>query len=287
MILVLGDIIVDRYIYGEVTRISPEAPVPIFKQTLEKECFGGAANVAMNLHTLGKGVVCIGPDVFRSEFPEGLIYKKLYTAKRATIKTRYICGQQILRVDSEDTSPIPENIEQNIKYLLNEPWEAIVVSDYNKGMITPNVIRYILDKASELSIPTFVDPKQDNLGYYAGFKYITPNLKEATRALAYCSYGIGNLSYRIANSFNLPNVIVTKGDKGYEAFGYKETAFTEGPAENIQVADTIGAGDSFMAGLVVGILNGYGLIGACKFANKVASVACQHYGTYTVSRSEV
>lgn len=198
-VLVLGDLMLDRYLYGNVTRISPEAPVPIVSWLHEEDRLGGAANVALNLKALGAEVFLfgvIGQDRAGGQFLELMPQQSLDNQwivsspeRMSTLKTRIMAGnQQLLRLDKEQTNPIPASVEipmcHKIKEVIeNVPIDAIVIQDYDKGTLTPTLIARVLKEAQERNIPVAVDPKFRNFWLYKNVDLFKPNLKEVKDAL--------------------------------------------------------------------------------------------------------
>ena len=197
-VLVIGDVMVDAYILGKVNRISPEAPVPVVSFEQEEKRIGGAGNVALNLVALGaQPIVCsvIGDDeqgqALSNLFAEkGISSQGIIVSKdrKTTVKTRVIASkQQLLRIDSETTSPINQSEENalllQIQALINEGIDGIIFEDYNKGVLTENLIQQVIEFAQAANIPTSVDPKRDNFLAYQGVTLFKPNLKELKEGL--------------------------------------------------------------------------------------------------------
>ncbi len=192
-ILVLGDVMIDSYLWGDVNRISPEAPVPILSGIGRENRLGGAANVALNIQALGANpILCsvIGDDIMSRDFFKLLKKQKLIPDgivtchnRMTTVKTRVISHQQhLLRVDEEICTPIPEETEEKLMAKLSMLLEvhridAIVFEDYDKGVITSSVIQEVVGMANEKGIPTLVDPKKRNFMDYKGVTFFKPNFK--------------------------------------------------------------------------------------------------------------
>lgn len=236
-VLLLGDSCLDIFIYGEVKRLNPEAPVPIldYKRTETRQ--GMCWNVYNNLKSFGI-------DVY------------MMTNEEKIKKTRYIdekTNQQILRLDEEvSVKPISCQIP-------NEKWDAVVISDYNKGFITTDILFKLVYEAK---CPVFIDSKKQNLPTYN------------------CYIKINDLEYQKLKG-HYDNLIVTKGSAGAEYDGVLY------PGEKVNVYDVVGAGDTFLAGLVYGFLK-YGKMNeAIPLANKAAAIAVSHYGTYVLKKEDV
>ena len=193
-IVVIGDVMIDRYISGEVKRISPEAPVPIVEMDHRSDRLGGAANVAVNLHALGAKVTLLS---IIGEGDDGNIIKKMSNehqnistnlievkGRKTTVKTRVMSNNQhLLRIDHEDKGDINYETENillaHLEQILNSSnVNGIILQDYNKGMLTQNLIKQIMSMANSSDIPTFVDPKEKNFFMYKGCTVFKPNKKE-------------------------------------------------------------------------------------------------------------
>ena len=239
-VLLIGDSCEDRYFYGDVKRLNPEAPVPILEYRRGVTSEGMVLNVRENLRAFGV-------EVYLSTHPE------------AIIKTRYIdekSNQQIMRYDVE---PKIEPLSFDFPTEWNNLYDALVISDYNKGFLTTEKI---FELTSRFVGPVFIDSKKTNLPADA---YIKVNELEYER-MAYCNY---------------ENLIITRGSEGAE---YKGDLY---PAEKVNVFDVVGAGDTFLAALTYGYLK-YGRIDrAIPLANKAAAVAVSHRGTYVLTEEDV
>ena len=239
-VLLIGDSCEDRYFYGDVKRLNPEAPVPILEYKRGVTSKGMVWNVRENLRSFGM-------EVYTSTHPEEII------------KTRYIdekSNQQIMRYDEE---PKIEPLSFDFPTEWNNLYDALVISDYNKGFLTTEKI---FELTSRFVGPVFIDSKKTNLPADA---YIKVNELEYER-MAYCNY---------------ENLIITRGGKGAE---YKGDLY---PAEKVNVFDVVGAGDTFLAALTYGYLK-YGRIDkAIPLANKAAAVAVSHRGTYVLTEEDV
>lgn len=197
-ILVIGDVMIDAYMRGKVNRISPEAPVPIVSLEKVEDRLGGAANVAINLEAMGaKPIICsvVGTDSYGNDLKnlleeanissEGLV---LSEGRKTTVKTRVIGNnQQLLRIDSEQTNQISANEESallnSVKKLIASGLDGIIFEDYNKGVLTPQIISAVITLANENGIVTTVDPKKDNFFEYKNVTLFKPNLKELKEGL--------------------------------------------------------------------------------------------------------
>lgn len=262
-ILVIGDVMIDSYLWGKVERISPEAPVPIVNCTKRESRLGGAANVALNLAALGATpFLCgiIGND------DNGTLFLKLmqgnhlsnngtYIVKgrATTVKTRVISGnQQLIRIDEEITKPIEGKTESGFvehinKILANETIDAIVFQDYDKGALTPKIIREIIAQAQQKNIPTLVDPKKRNFLHYQGVTLFKPNFKEFCEGLKieiaknnYSKIFEAALDFQNLNKIEL--LFITLSEQGI--FISNKEKFYHLPAHIRDIADVSGAGDT-------------------------------------------
>ena len=221
----------DRYVFGKVNRISPEAPVPVFLTKSSKEILGGSGNVLSNLVSLGTKtsyLSIIGKDDAGTKIKN--LLKKLNIKnynliidplRKTTVKTRYISNsQQIIRVDEETSENVLKKVENDLikkidKFIKNK--DVIVISDYNKGIITERVCKYIIKKANLLKIPIIIDPKNKNFEIYKNSTLVTPNQLEASKIskLSIDSNSDTEKCGRmIMKKYNIKNVLVTRGDKG-------------------------------------------------------------------------
>jgi D-beta-D-heptose 7-phosphate kinase/D-beta-D-heptose 1-phosphate adenosyltransferase len=260
-VLVVGDQIIDRWIYGRVDRVSPEAPVPVVKVEREEEMPGGASNVAANLRALGCDVILLG----MREYPP--------------IKVRIIGnGQQIGRYDIEDTTPISEMREGEIFHAVHtlKPEEkpgALVLSDYGKGVVTRNLCNALIGWAERNKIPVVVDPKGKDWSKYQGCTVITPNEAEWE-------------AYRPNSGCCARAVLLTRGAKGMILSEmYKDRIMI--PAHATGVVDTVGAGDTVVAALSAALAAGFDLPAAARISNAAAGVVVQKRGTATCSLAEL
>jgi len=262
-VIVLGDAMLDRYYFGDVHRISPEAPVPITRVTRERDTLGGAANVAHNLALLGCRTilagVCGADDnrvrLVRLLEARGIDHSALVTADRpTTTKLRVIGGhQQMLRLDFEETGAIPPETEERLKAALDSamhsPPGCMVISDYAKGACTANLCQYIIKQCAAAGIPQVVDPKGPDWRKYAGAFLVTPNVKELGEAAGAPVPNedgpVRRAAERVRRKFGIKNVIVTRSEKGL-------SLIADGPPLHIpthaqEVFDVSGAGDTVAA----------------------------------------
>lgn len=296
-ILVFGDIILDRYIFGHVERISPEAPVPVVKVEREEYRAGGAANVAANIDKLGAvGLLCgvTGDDpaspLFDSLKPQGNLILRA-PGQVTLVKTRVISQrQQIVRIDREEPVLITPELEARIRDQIDgvRP-DGIIVSDYAKGTLTAGVMEILLKKARELDIPIIVDPKPPNYHLYKHVDGITPNQKEAeavyNRKIPDDTVAAGAVRL-IMNRFKTRFAVITRGANGISACERGKQTFHL-PAFSHEVYDVTGAGDTVVAVLTLALVCGSGLREAVAMANAAASLVIEKVGATQVNSREL
>lgn len=298
MILVVGDIILDSYCIGEVTRISPEAPVPILNVTKEYDLLGGAANVASGIQSLEQEVNLfglIGSDINGDRVVTLLKDKQINQSLMrfdgmATIsKTRLIAdAYQLARIDRERTSiPLvsPELIMNGLSSLINGA-EYIVISDYGKGLLDQTVTQYLINSSN---VPVLIDPKGSDWEKYRNAFLITPNIKEVEHVL---DLSVSNVDESIENAiltlkgkYNIQNILVTRSEKGMTLF--YDDQFHHLPAKAQKVFDVTGAGDTVIATTASYLSKGKDLLQAVVMANYAAGISIANIGAYTVSINEL
>ncbi|MCF7799948.1 D-glycero-beta-D-manno-heptose 1-phosphate adenylyltransferase [Candidatus Babeliales bacterium] len=303
-ILIIGDVMLDEYVFGDVLRISPEAPVPILKEKKREWSLGGAANVALNCKQIGCSVDLIGVVNNLDKAAEKLIsiLKKnriscnglLRSENRVTTcKKRLMSGdQQLLRIDTEDSNELSlaefEQILAKIDNFVSEN-TIILLSDYAKGIFTEKVLHEIIFKARERKCLVLLDPKGPNFDKYKGVNYLKPNYKEFEQILDF--YGINKRGSVIENGkkvceiLSLDGLILTMGEKGIQFISLKEDFFV--PACKREVFDLTGAGDTVLAFLALGLSVSLPVKQCLKLANHAAAVAVSHLKTYAVSLDEL
>jgi len=293
----------DTYIAGSATRISPEAPVPVVEVTRRQHVPGGAANVAANARALGATVTLAGvtgvddSGVCLRQVLDGLgvFMEPLLedTARVTTTKTRVTAaGQQIVRFDQEDTSPLPTVIGAELQRRCAAALDGVdvcIISDYAKGVVSDTFCAWIIAEAGRRKVPVVVDPKSRSLARYAGASVITPNLKEAGIAAGEPSQTAADL-HRVAAlllaSIAPSALLVTRGEAGMSLFenGKQEVYL---PALVNEVADVTGAGDTVVSVLALALGSGFDLPAAARLANIAAGVAVSHPGTWAVRPGEL
>ncbi|HTK83621.1 MAG TPA: D-glycero-beta-D-manno-heptose-7-phosphate kinase [Patescibacteria group bacterium] len=308
-ILAVGDIMLDRFVYGDVSRVSPEAPIPVLTIKDENLMLGGVGNVLSNLTGLGTKVhvlAAIGQDV------SGQSVRRLVTERGAdakglvevvdrptTVKTRYLAShQQLLRADFEKTDLISSSAEdallQKAEALIDKV-HAVILSDYGKGVLTPKVIAGVIRLANENKIPVLVDPKGKDYSIYKGASVVTPNrkeLSEATGLAAKTDAEVVNAAQTLIYKAGIEAVVATRSQDGMTVVrkqakgkGYDEPVHLR--TEALEVFDVSGAGDTVIATLAAALATGAYLITAASIANVAAGLVVAKVGTAPVRRTEL
>jgi D-beta-D-heptose 7-phosphate kinase/D-beta-D-heptose 1-phosphate adenosyltransferase len=302
-VLCVGDIMLDRFVYGVVSRISPEAPVPVLRQTRAASMPGGAANVARNLASLGLEAVIIGavgPDEAGTELSALLnasagITARLVTleSRPTTLKTRLVAGgQQLMRLDAEEIGPPDAASEQALIAGINElapSVSAILLSDYAKGLLTGAVIPAALAAARRHAIPVIADPKGADFRRYGAVDILKPNASELALALGLPTSTTADVETALAEARrSLParSVVVTRAAQGMSYIsGDEAPRHVSGKAR--EVFDVSGAGDTSLAALAAAIIAGATLEEAVSVAILASGIAVGKSGTATVSAAEL
>ncbi len=302
-ILVVGDVVLDEFVWGDVSRISPEAPVPIVAVRKETFALGGAANVAANIQSLGGRVFVAsvtGDDInarrLKEEFAakgisiEGLMVD---SQRPTTLKTRIIAhSQQVVRVDRELVKDIDREIVQRIlKYILSliEEMDILIISDYSKGVVTPGLLGKIISLARKKGILTIVDPKIKNYLNYKGVNIITPNQSEAafmTKREIETEEDLFEVGQEILSVLGCIAVLITRGESGMSLFEESGT-ITHIPTVAHHVYDVTGAGDTVVGVLALALAAGAGVVEASTLANYAAGIVVGEVGTATVTQEEL
>jgi rfaE bifunctional protein kinase chain/domain len=320
---VLGDLMLDRYLWGAASRLSPESPVPVVEFIEQSECLGGAGNVAANLAALGARVEAFG--VIGNDEPGAALRKCLRDAsildkgviaepKRVTtVKTRIIARhQQVVRVDRERREPLRSETEEKLLrnlFAALKKLHGLVLSDYDKGLITDNFAERVLSAAHHLKVPVFVKPKTSRLYAYRGARVIICNAREAgffvTRALP-DEKSIEEAGRALLAHFGCSAVVITRGEKGMSIFEESSPRHVHIPATSSevtyervgqpgiergatgrQVFDVTGAGDTVLSVVALAVAAGASLPDATILANTAAGVVVGKLGTATVSPQEL
>lgn len=301
-IMVIGDIMLDTYFIGDVKRISPEAPVPIFKKKNERSALGGAANVAANLVAAGQTVyiqAMVGKDNAGNKIKDELLSKGINTDyvvsldRQTTEKIRFLASnnQQVLRLDIEDTSsPSDKEYSAMIKSFENkiEEIDLVIMSDYLKGLFTYEFTQSIIKIAKENNVPLIIDVKDKQYNKYKNATLLKPNMKELcdlTSMTIETDEEIVSASEELRTKCNCQYVLTTCGDRGMVLVGDGEPYFIE--AFGQEVFDVTGAGDTTIAYLGACMVNGYSMRESVDIANLAAGIQVSKVGTSSVYWKEI
>lgn len=303
-IVVLGDVMLDEFFWGDVTRISPEAPVPVVDIRRESVHLGGAANVLANLVALGalaSVVGVVGNDAAGERLRASLKevspsqpddYLVVDEGRPSTTKTRIIAHNQlVVRADREERRAVNGNIQTSILDSLTQALQgadALVVSDYDKGVVTPHILGEILP-AAYARVPVLIDPKIRNFSYYRPASLITPNHHEALRMTnleADSDEGLHQAAQVIRGKLGCDAVLITRGDRGIMLLeGDSDPVFVETAAR--EVYDVTGAGDTVIATLAAALSAGATMLEAANLANHAAGIVVGKVGTATANADEL
>ena len=297
-ILVIGDFILDQFIWGSVDRISPEAPVPVVNVTRESYAPGGALNAAHNIHALGGKVIpcgVVGTDNEARVLRNLLKQKGIETSgvfnqpgRPTTVKTRIIAhAQHVVRFDRETTEAVPREILRKIQAFIKQALaqaDVLMIEDYGKGVLQPSLLKEIIRQARRLGKPVLVDPKPKNFPYYRGAAVITPNRKEAFEA-SNCT-DVDKAGKSLLKKMEAKAVLMTLGEKGMALFEKDKPVFTL-PATAREVYDVSGAGDTVIAVFALALAAGANLREAALLSNQAAGLVVAKLGTATVSAGEL
>jgi D-beta-D-heptose 7-phosphate kinase/D-beta-D-heptose 1-phosphate adenosyltransferase len=295
-ILVVGDVMLDRYWWGDAVKISPEAPVPVVHLKDTSIAIGGAANVAANLRGLGSSVSIVGAI---GDDAEGLLLKEQIAAlgigtehllsipgRPTIVKTRVIAHeQQVVRIDQEDPTPIPHPDEESLLASLDAigDIDAIVVSDYAKGLLTDRFLFSLMEIGKAKAIPVLVDPKGKRYAKYRGATILTPNKHEAAEACGISESDPDFLTAagsEILASIGCGAVLITRGNEGMTLFN--EDGETHFPTTARRVFDVTGAGDTVIATLAAGIASQIAIADSVHLANIAAGIVVESVGTTSI-----
>jgi D-glycero-beta-D-manno-heptose-7-phosphate kinase len=302
-VLVIGDLILDHYIWGRVSRISPEAPVPVVHVESESMRLGGAANVFNNVLAMGgKADLCgiIGSDEAGRLLLKELASKRsahggvVVDADRPTIKKSRVIAhnQQVVRYDVERKGELKPQLQRRILRYVDSHLRAVtclVVSDYAKGVVTAGLMADLVRLAALRKVPVIVDPKVEHFGFYKGVTLITPNHLEATQAAGLHGDGdqtIQEAGETIRQRLGCQSVLVTRGEKGMSLFeGNKDPWHI--PTQARQVYDVTGAGDTVVSTLALALSAGASMREAAMLANYAAGIVVGMVGTATISTKQL
>ncbi len=299
---VVGDAMLDRFLWGEVDRISPEAPVPVVRLRRETDKLGGAANVAANIRALGAEVTLVavagtGATAHRlaallaeAGIPDDGLLRQ--PGRRTTLKTRIIAhNQQVVRADVESDEPLGEEALADLAGRVRRlgPFDGVVLSDYGKGVLADALLRELIDAGAAAGIPVVVDPKRGDYTQYRGCASLTPNQKEAGQATGLAIADLAGL--RLAGAELLARtgaacVLITRGEHGMALF---ERGGVEHhlPTEARDVYDVTGAGDTVIAVYTAALAAGATYLEAANLANHAAGLAVRELGTATITAAQI
>jgi D-glycero-beta-D-manno-heptose-7-phosphate kinase len=302
-IAIVGDLMLDRYIWGTVSRISPEAPVPVIDMDSEQARLGGAANVAKNIQSLGGEPLLIGVtgnDNSGKNLRELLIESKFSTdgividpSRPTTVKTRIIAhNQHVARIDRESRADISPEIQRRIMDILKQKMDsidAIIIEDYNKGVVVANLISAIIKLARNNKKFIAVDPKFHNFFEYKNVTIFKPNRKEAEEALGTklkLEEDVIAAGKEILKRLKAEYVLLTRGEMGMSLFGSNGNVY-HAPTIAKDVADVSGAGDTVIATLTLALTGGATVPEAATLANYAGGIVCGYIGIVPIDKNEL
>jgi D-beta-D-heptose 7-phosphate kinase/D-beta-D-heptose 1-phosphate adenosyltransferase len=318
-VMIIGDIIVDEYIWGDVNRISPEAPVPVFETCTETTSCGGAANVAQNVASLGGSATLfgvIGEDrageklvQMATEMNLGIAGICVDSQRPTSTKTRVIAraatnfadreqdsGHHLLRIDRESKQEISPQIREHLLDTVVSQLptsDAIIFADYDKGVVTAQLITGVMKHAKPYGIPIIVDPKRNNFWHYEGVTAVTPNHKEASAAVHEAITDVSDLvavGENILNKLSLKALLITRDAKGMSLFQRKADSTVKvahlAPHSNI-VTDVTGAGDTVVAAFTLALAANAEFDSAAMLSNLAGGIAVGKMGCATVTPKEL
>lgn len=301
-ILVVGDVMLDEFVWGRVSRISPEAPVPVVEVTRETRTVGGAGNVANNVQALGGQALLLGyvgedeaGDEVRQSLLANGVESRLVTStrRRTTRKTRIIAHQQqVVRTDRDPLGPLPDGVDDKITQACVreiQGCDAIIVSDYAKGFVSRGLMRRLISTARRHNVPVLVDPKVRQVALYRGASIVTPNQAEAEQTAGLRITDDASLheaGRRLLKRWRCRAVLITRGERGMSLFAAGQRPFHVATAAR-EVFDVTGAGDTAIAALGLAVGAGVGLRTAAAAANLAAGVVVSKLGTATAKPAEI
>jgi rfaE bifunctional protein kinase chain/domain len=297
-ILILGDLMLDRYWWGRVDRISPEAPVPVVRKQRSTIAPGGAANVACNIAALGGEpllVGLLGTDSAGQEFRTALLERGIGvdhvivdSDRGTTVKTRIVAhNQHVVRVDEESTHPVGASLLKQVVGRVDSllpSCDVVILSDYAKGLLVPDLLQEVIHSASRKERRTVIDPKGGDYSRYNGAYVLTPNRMEALIAAGFppTQKDSSAAAARLLDTLRVEAVLVTEGDEGMTLYGRSRNP-QHVPALARTVYDVTGAGDTVIATLSLALAAGASLWTAAQLANVAAGLAVEQVGTTAVT----
>jgi D-beta-D-heptose 7-phosphate kinase/D-beta-D-heptose 1-phosphate adenosyltransferase len=302
-LLCIGDVMLDHFFYGTASRISPEAPIPVLKIERQSAMLGGAGNTVRNMITLGARasfISVVGNDdagnrivTLAGQEPRLEPFLLTDSKRVSTEKSRYIAtSQQLLRADYESVEPLPMALQEKVLTAVRDDilrYQAVVLSDYGKGMLTDALIRGVMETANAAGVPVLVDPKRRDLSVYRGATILTPNLRELSEA---CGQNLVSTEEVIAaardqmHAHSIQHMVVTRGAQGMILVPHDEEPLVVS-ARAREVFDVSGAGDTVVATLAVALASGCSLPDAVELANTAAGIVVGKIGTSVVYRNDL
>lgn len=304
-IAVVGDVMLDRYLVGQSTRLSPEADVPVLENYTIENRLGGASNVALNIYDLGATPFLIG--VIGTDEAGKLLQEQLQKnhiahqhlivekARKTTLKTRVMKGSEhLLRVDQEDKHPILESTQDAVYKTFVElskkhGIQKLIIQDYNKGVLTKRLVQRLIAYCQEQEIFVAVDPKFENIDAYKGVDLFKPNLKEVEAILQRSIQVPDDLEkadQQLRDLIDAKNLVITLGSKGlYLSRKEKTAAYVQ--ADPLVTVDVCGAGDGVISFLTLAFMDSVDLEDLGKYANMVGRIICSHPGVSTIKANEL
>ncbi len=302
-VLVIGDVILDRYLWGSATRVSPEAPVLVVDVEREELRLGGAANVAHNVRALGASPLLVGVvgedqaalslkrelETRRVDWDGGILADP---ARRTTLKTRIIAHhQQVLRADEETREPVSAPVQEALWRRVEEALskaDAVLVSDYGKGVVTPLLLDRLLPELARRGIPSAIDPKEEHFLRYRGVHVITPNVSEASQGWGRRIRSPADLleaGFGLREKLGVHAVLITRGEEGMSLFTAE--GHTHFPTRARKVYDVTGAGDTVVATIAAALAARAPLPEACVLANHAAGLVVAELGTAAATGAQL
>jgi D-glycero-beta-D-manno-heptose-7-phosphate kinase len=305
-IIILGDVMIDSYMWGSVNRISPEAPIPVVSVSNKENRLGGASNVALNIKSLGANpIMCsvVGTDDYSGEFIRLLEQNDMPTEgilrsphRKTSVKTRIISqSQHLLRVDEEDTDVLNEETEKSLKehfsqLMIKYQPDAIIFEDYDKGVITHGIINYVVNLANEKGIITTVDPKKRQFLDYHGVSLFKPNFKEMKEGLktefAKDNFAaIKGLTTKLIHEKQIQRILLTMADAGVIITNAKDFEHISAQVRNI--ADVSGAGDTVIATATLCLISNCNDYDIAFISNMAGGIVCEYSGVVPIQKQKL
>lgn len=303
-VLIIGDVMVDSYIHGKVERISPEAPVPVVHIRKKENRLGGAANVALNIQAMGAvPILCsvIGKDANGADFMSLLEKHKLSKTgilesedRITTVKSRVMSGgHHLMRMDEEDDQNISKTLQnllyQKIAHLIEEA-QVVIFEDYDKGVLTPDLIKAVVELATSKKIPTVVDPKKRNFHAYEGVSLFKPNLKELKEGLnidikEVNQANLNKASHQLKEKMNLTGCLLTLSENGMFVDLKQEQYLV--PAWIRNISDVSGAGDTVVSVAALGLALQLSPLNLLHLSNLAGGLVCEFAGVVPIQKEQL